>query len=151
MGNLEMKINNLLNKLKLDEQSILFAKGNGINKKNLKSISKSNYVKDKVFFNFYNDFIKKTGKVEHLAKTNVVINTPFVQEKSVTQRGDMLHTIDRSMQLVHSNVADLQFFNKSAVAPEYCLVCVDLFTSKTYTYSMKKASYWLNLKSFIRQ
>ena len=50
MGNLEMKINNLLNKLKLDEQSILFAKGNGINKKNLKSISKSNYVKDKVFF-----------------------------------------------------------------------------------------------------
>ena len=86
MGNLEMKINNLLNKLKLDEQSILFAKGNGINKKNLKSISKSNYVKDKVFFNFYNDFIKKTGKVEHLAKTNVVINTPFLQEKSVTQR-----------------------------------------------------------------
>ena len=108
-------------------------------------------MKDKVFFNFYNDFIKKTGKVEHLAKTNVVINTPFLQEKSVTQRGDMLHTIDGSMQLVHANVADLQFFNKSAVAPEYCLVCVDLFTSKTYTYSMKKASYWLNLKSFIRQ
>ena len=50
MGNLEMKINNLLNKLKLDEQSILFAKGNGINKKNLKSISKSNYVKEKGFF-----------------------------------------------------------------------------------------------------
>ena len=55
-------------------------------KKNLKSISKSNYVKDKVLFNFYNDFIEEGGKIENLAKTNVVINTPFLQEKSVTQR-----------------------------------------------------------------
>ena len=52
------KINSLLNKLRLDEQSILFAKGDGNNKKNLKSISKSGYVKDKVLFNFYNDFMK---------------------------------------------------------------------------------------------
>ena len=63
MENLKKKINNLLNKLRLDEQSILFAKGDGINKKNLKSISKSNYVKDKVLFNFYNDFIKEGGKI----------------------------------------------------------------------------------------
>ena len=84
--NLKKKINNLLNKLRLDEHSILFAKGDGINKKNLKSISKSNYVKDKVLINFYNEFIKEGGKTENLAKTNVVINTPFLQEKSVTQR-----------------------------------------------------------------
>ena len=84
--NLKKKINNLLNRLRLDERSILFAKGNGISKKNLKSISKSNYVKDKVLFNFYNDFIEEGGKIENLAKTNVVINTPFLQEKSVTQR-----------------------------------------------------------------
>ena len=104
MENLKKKINNLLNKLRLDEQSMLFAKGDGINKKNLKSISKSNYVKDKVLFNFYNDFIKEGGKIQNLAKTNVVINTPFLQEKFVTQRGDMLHTIDGSMQLVHADV-----------------------------------------------
>ena len=83
---LKKKINNLLNRLRLDERSILFAKGDGISKKNLKSISKSNYVKDKVLFNFYNDFIEEGGKIENLAKTNVVINTPFLQEKSVTQR-----------------------------------------------------------------
>ena len=52
----------------------------------MKSISKSNYVKDKVLFNFYNDFIEEGGEIENLAKTNVVINTPFLQEKSVTQR-----------------------------------------------------------------
>ena len=78
-------MNNLLNKLRLDEHSILFAKGDGISKKNSNSISKSNHVKDKVLFNFYNDFIKERGKIENLAKT-VVINTPFLQEQSVTQR-----------------------------------------------------------------
>ena len=33
MENLKKNINNLLNKPRLDEQSILFAKGDGINKK----------------------------------------------------------------------------------------------------------------------
>ena len=52
----------------------------------------------------------------------------------------MLHTIDGPIQLVHADVADLQFFSKSAVAPKYCLVCIDLLTCKTYTYRMKKRS-----------
>ena len=52
----------------------------------------------------------------------------------------MLHTIDGPIQLVHADVADLQFFSKSAEAPKYCLVCTDLLTSKTYTYRMKKRS-----------
>ena len=49
----------------------------------------------------------------------------------------MLHTIDRPMQLIHADIADLHFFSKSSVAPKYCLVCVNLFTLKTYTYGMK--------------
>ena len=73
-------------------------------------------------------------------KTKVVINTPFVQERAVTQRGEMLNTIDGPMELVHADVADLNSFNKSVVAPKYCLLCVDLFTSKVYTYGMKKKS-----------
>ena len=82
-------------------------------------------------------------------KTKVVINTPFVQERAVTQRGEMLHTIDGPMQLVHADVADLNFFSKSVVAPKRCLLCVDLFTSKVYTYSLKKKSQLANkLKKF---
>ena len=73
-------------------------------------------------------------------KTKIVINTPFVQERAVTQRGEMLHTIDGPMQLVHADVADLNFFSKSVVAPKYCLLCIDLFTSKVYTYGRKKKS-----------
>ena len=59
LENLKKKSNNLLNKLRLYEQSILFSKGDEINKKSLKSISKGNYVNDKVLFNFYNDFINE--------------------------------------------------------------------------------------------
>ena len=52
----------------------------------------------------------------------------------------MLHTIDGPMLLVHADVVDLKFFSKSVVAPKYCLLSVDLFTSKVYTYGMKKKS-----------
>ena len=61
MENLKKKINNFLNNLRLDEQSILFAKGDGINKKLEK------YLKDKVLFNFYNHFVKEGRKIENLA------------------------------------------------------------------------------------
>ena len=50
----------------------------------------------------------------------------------------MLHTIDGTMQLIHADVADLNFFSKSAIAAKYCLLFVDLFSSKVYTYRMKK-------------
>ena len=50
----------------------------------------------------------------------------------------MFHTIDGPMQLIHPDVVDLNFFSNSPVAPKYCLVCVDMFNSSTYTYGMKK-------------
>ena len=56
--------------------------------------------------------------------------------------GDMLHTIDGPIQLVHTTAPDLNFFNKSAVAPKYCLLCVGMFTWKTYTYGIKKRASW---------
>ena len=50
----------------------------------------------------------------------------------------MLITVDGTMQFFHADVADLPFFSKSAVAPKYCLVCVDLLISKIYIYGMKR-------------
>ena len=57
MENLKKKINNFLNKLRLDEQSILFAKGDGINKKLEK------YLKDKVLI-FIITLLKKEEKLK---------------------------------------------------------------------------------------
>ena len=44
------------------------------------------------------------------------------------------------MQFFHANLAYLQFFAKSAVHPKYALVCIDLFSSKIYVYTMRKKS-----------
>ena len=85
----------------------------------------------------YSSFVKNGGKANEFSSKKLILTTPFLQEKSVIQRGDMLHTTDGPMQLIHADVADLHFFIKLSVAPKYCMLCVDLFTSKTYTYSMK--------------
>ena len=139
MSNLEKRLGNLLKKLRVDENSVPFAKGDELNEKTVNKLAKSRYDKDTVLLNLYREFKKNGGKIKEL-KTKVVINTPFVQERAVTQRGEMLHTIDGPMQLVHTDVADLNFFSKSVVAPKYCLLCIDLFTSKVYTHGMKKKS-----------
>ena len=38
---------------------------------------------------------------------------------------------------MHADIADIQFFSKSAVEPKYCLLAADACTSKRYTYPMK--------------
>ena len=44
----------------------------------------------------------------------------------------MLKTIDGPIQLIHAEVADLNFFSKSAVVPRYYFLGIDVLTSKTY-------------------
>ena len=117
---------------------MLFAKGDMLNEKTIKKISKSRYAKDKVLYNLCSSFVKNGGKTMEFSNKKVVLITPFIHDKSVTQRGEMLHTIDETMQLIRADLADLHFFSKLAVALKYCLVCIYLFTSKTYTCGMKK-------------
>ena len=80
----------------------------------------------------YKEFKKEGGQVKNL-KSVAVINTPFIQEKSVTQRGDMLHTIDGPMQLIHADAADVFSVNQLLLQNT-----MDLFSSKVYTYGMEK-------------
>ena len=40
-------------------------------------------------------------------------------------------------ELVHADIVDNRFFSKSTVDPKYCLLAVDLFTSKVYVYIIK--------------
>ena len=124
---------------------MLFAKGDTLNEKTIKKISKSRYAKDKVLYNLYSRFVKNGGKTKEFSNKKVVLTKPFIHDKSVTQRGEMLHTTDGTMQLIH---ADLHFFSKLAVAFKYCLVCIYLFTSKTYTCGMKKSQLSAKLEKF---
>ena len=64
MADLKQRITNLLTKLRVNENNVLFAKGDILNEKTVKKISKSRYAKDKVLHNLYRSFVKNGGKVK---------------------------------------------------------------------------------------
>ena len=70
-------------------------------------------------------------------KTRIPFYAPFVKQKKDIDHLFVLYSIKAPFELVHGDVAGIQFFHKSAVDPKYCLLAVDLFTSKTFVYSMK--------------
>ena len=64
---------------------------------------------------------------------------PFVENQRNIDKST-LYSFNGPFQLLHADIADIRFFSKSAADPHYCLLFVDLFTQKIYTYSMKKGS-----------
>ena len=85
------------------------------------------YDKDKVFVNLYE---KLEDKNFHNNET-VPLVTPFVEKESNIDQST-LYNISKPFELLHADIADLKFFAKSAVDPKYCLLVVDLFTSKVF-------------------
>ena len=131
------RLKNLYKILKRDEKSVLFA-SDQLNKQLIKKVKKSRYEKDSVFINLYD-------KVKHVnidEENTVPIFTPFVESKKNIDKST-LYSFNGPFQLLHADIADIRFFSKSAVDPKYCLLFVDLFTQKIYTYPMKKRN---NLK-----
>ena len=55
-----------------------------------------------------------------------------------------LYSFKGPFELFHGDIADIRFLAKSAVDPHYCLVLIDLFSNKIYTYPMKKRLYLAN-------
>ena len=50
----------------------------------------------------------------------------------------MLYSFNGSAQALQADIAYISFLARSAVDPKFCLVFVGLFSSKIYTYPMKK-------------
>ena len=96
---------------------------------------KSIYEKDKVFVNLYNQLEDKS----FYKKNNLPLVTPFIIEKSNVDHS-ALCSIGKPFELLHGDIADTRFLAKSAVDPKYCLLLVDLFTSKIYVYPVKNRS-----------
>ena len=95
---------------------------------------KSSYEKDKVFLIFYNNL----GNVNMQAEEVLIpAHVPFVEKRSDVDRST-LYSFSGPFELLHAEIADVRFFAKSAVDPHYCLLFVDLFTQKIYTFPMKK-------------
>ena len=49
-----------------------------------------------------------------------------------------LYSFHRTLEALQADIAYISFLVRSAVNPRFCLLFVDLFTSKIYTYPMKK-------------
>ena len=74
--------------------------------------------------------------------------TPFYDFKSNVEHST-LYSVGTPFELFHADIADTRFLAKSAVDPKYCLLLVDLFSSKVYIYPMKNRSLLLKkLKLF---
>ena len=65
---------------------------------------------------------------------------PFVIKRSNINHST-LYSISKPFELLHADTADLRFLAKSAVDPKYCLLIVDLFTSKIYVYPNEKQEF----------
>ena len=133
----EKQAKNLFKKLINDQNSVFFS-SDKINKTLLNKGRKSRYEKDKVFYNLFKN-IENKNIIYDKDETRVPFYTPFIPQKKNIDRST-LYTVNGPMQFFYADIGYLQFLTKSAVDPKYALLCVDLFTSKIYVYTMRKRS-----------
>ena len=145
----EKQMKNLFRKLINDENSVFFS-SDRINKTLLNKGRKSSYKKDKVFYNLFKN-VEDKNIIYNENENRVPFYTPFIPQKKHIDRST-LYTVNGPLQFFHADVAYLKFLAKSAVDPKYALVCVDLFTSKVYVYTMRKKNNLVNkLETFYKE
>ena len=82
---------------------------------------------------------------------SIPVKAEFVSKSNDIDRST-LFSIRAPFDLMHADVGDLCFLGKSAADPKYCLLLVDLFTSKFYVYGMKNRSLIpLKLEKFYKE
>ena len=128
------QLKNLYKRLVENENSVIFA-ADKINTRLLNKIKKSSYDKDQVFYRLFKKIQNKDNDDDD--EVQIPFYTSFVEQKKDIDRSSALYTINGPFQLCHADLAYLQFFAKSAVDPKYALVCIDLFTSKVYVYTLR--------------
>ena len=133
------------------DQNSDFYSADKINSTLLNKGRRSSYEKDKVFYKLFNR-IEDRNIIYEDDENRIPFYTPFVEQKKDIDRSSSLYTINGPLQFFHADVAFLKFFAKSAVDPKYALLCVDLFTSKIYVYTMrKKSNLWQKLELFYKE
>ena len=128
------RIQNLFRNLQKDPESIFYSIEN-LSRTILNKARKSTYDKDKVFVNLYN----QSEDENFYWNDNLPLVTPFVNKRNNIDHSTLCST-SKPFELLHADITDLRFLAKSAVDPKYCLLIVDLFTSKIYVYPMKNRS-----------
>ena len=78
---------------------------------------------------------------------NLPLTTPLVQKKIDIDRS-ALHSFKGPLELLQANIADLRLVTKLNVNPKYCLLVVELFTSKICIDPMKRTLLKRSLDQF---
>ena len=118
----------------MDENGVLFAEEK-ISNNLLKKLKKSKYSNDK-------RLLKPISSAEDLEEINrknkltIPIRLDFVEKRDIDR--STLCSTGRPFQLIQADIADLRFLGKSTTYPKYCLLAVDVFSSKIYTYPMQQ-------------
>ena len=59
------------------------------------------------------------------------LSNPFVEQRKNIDRFSTLYSFESPFEILHADITDIRFLEKSAVDPKYCLLFVDLLTLKT--------------------
>ena len=102
--------------LKTDPASAVFAE-EILDKKLLLKIKKSKYKDGKIFFKVVNNLLLNNN--EPIFKPEIVNRSDYIEKREIDH--STLYSFDGPFQLVHADVANLEFLGKN------------LFSSKTYT------------------
>ena len=129
---------NLFKKLIKDEESVFYTVER-ISRSLLRKAKKTLYGEDTVFYKYYLDLEYKNVLYESKDPKKSIPFTVRLLGRERTLIGHLPYTVSRfPSNLCMMILLIFNFFYKSAVDAKYCLLVVDLFTSKTYTYHIKK-------------
>ena len=129
------KLTKLFNKLQLDSKSTLFTIEQ-LNNKTLKKVKKFSYVTDKEFVNIFDLLNKDVDFKTETKSSHVPLKAEYLKKDDDIDRS-ILYSFGGPFEHFHADIGNLEFLGKPAATPKYCLLLVDLFTSKTYVYPMK--------------
>ena len=104
------------------------------------------YVNDKKLsklINIAENSIEKFNKTED----KIPMRLDYVEKREIGR--STLYIFNGLFQLVHADIANLEFLGKSGTTPKYALLMVDLYSSKVYVYPMRSQKQLLKyLKEF---
>ena len=119
--------------LKTDKKGVLFSEEK-LNLKLFKKLKKSTYVNDKKQLKLIN--VEKNSIEEFNKNGNKIpIRLDYVEKREIDR--STFYSFNNPFQLMHTDIANLEFLGKSATAPKYALLTVDLFSSEFYVYPME--------------
>ena len=141
---------NAFNKLSRNSKSVLYTSDSVLTKNQLKKLAKSSLPDDKYFIKQYKRFQEDSPNVPNdkiLIPSSVTTDNnnnnnvlPLVTRhtKAPFYNRSSLYSIGGPFELMHVDVADVNFTRPSATDPKYVMLAVDLFSSKIYAYPMKR-------------